>query len=312
MGKLRYTDLKQNPKALLAHTGLKPDEFEALAVFFDQAWRHYIEHYTLEGKPRARQSRGRKNETFATVEDRLLFVLIYLKTNPLQEVLAAAFGLRQPHGSAWLKVLLPILERALDKADALPERTGERLARAVADKKKVLIDGTERPIQRPIDDETQREYYSGKKKRHTIKNVVLAAADKRVLYLSQTYEGPVSDKRVADEEALDFGTRDPELDEVLLLLQDLGFQGYAPAGVVVVQPMKKPRGGKLTAEQKASNRAISSQRVVVEHAIGGVKIWRIVKEVIRSWCHRLRDQVMYLACGLHNFRLACRAGPIQN
>ena len=52
MGKLRYTDLKQNPKALLAHTGLKPDEFEALAVFFDQAWRHYIEHCTLQGKPR--------------------------------------------------------------------------------------------------------------------------------------------------------------------------------------------------------------------------------------------------------------------
>ncbi len=163
MGKLRYTDLKQNPKALLAHTGLKPDEFEALAVFFDQAWRHYIEHYTLDGKPRARQSRGRKNETFATVEDGLLFVLIYLKTNPLQEVLATAFGLRQPHACSWLKLLLPILEQALSRAKALPERESERLARAVADKKKVLIDGTERPIQRSIDEETQKEHYSGKK-----------------------------------------------------------------------------------------------------------------------------------------------------
>ena len=163
MGKLRYTDLKQNPKTLLAHTGLNPDEFEALALFFAQAWRHYIGAYTLDGKPRARQSRGRKNETFATTEDRLLFVLYYLKTNPLQEVLGAAFGLRQPHASTWLKVLLPILEHALDKADALPERASERLARAVADKQKVLIDGTERPIQRSIDDETQKEHYSGKK-----------------------------------------------------------------------------------------------------------------------------------------------------
>ena len=122
MGKLRYTDLKQNSKTLLAHTGLNPEEFEALALFFDQAWRHYVGAYTLEGNPRKRQSRGRKNETFATTEDRLLFVLYYLKTNPLQEVLAAAFGLRQPHASAWLKVLLPILEGALDKADTLPER----------------------------------------------------------------------------------------------------------------------------------------------------------------------------------------------
>ena len=163
MGKLRYTYLKQNPKTLLTHTGLNPEEFEALCVFFDQAWQHYIDAYTLDGKPRARRSRGRKNETFATTEDRLLFVLYYLKTNPLQEVLAAAFGLRQPHASAWLKVLLPILEGALDKADALPERAGERLARVVAEKQRVLIDGTERPIQRSIDDETQREHYSGKK-----------------------------------------------------------------------------------------------------------------------------------------------------
>ena len=138
-----------------------------------------------------------------------------------------------------------------------------------------------------------------------MKNVLLADPEKRILYLSQTYEGTVADKRVADEEDLEFG-------KTLELLQDLGFQGYKPKGVVVIQPMKKPRGGQLTDEQKQANRAKSRERVVVEHAIGSVKIWRMVKEVIRSWSHRLRDQVMYLACGLHNFRLACRADPIQH
>ena len=141
-------------------------------------------------------------------------------------------------------------------------------------------------------------------------NVLIAAPDKRVLYLSQTYEGSVHDKRVVDEEALDFGA-DHEHGRTLELLQDLGFQGYAPKGVVVIQPMKKPRGKELTDEQKQANRAISRARVVVEHAIGGVKVWRIVKEQIRSWCHRLRDRVLYLACGLHNFRLKCRAHPIR-
>lgn len=135
-------------------------------------------------------------------------------------------------------------------------------------------------------------------------NVLLAAANKRILYLSQTYEGSAHDKRVADEEDLEFG-------KTLELVQDLGFQGYKPKGVVVLQPMKKPRGGELTAEQKQANQAISRQRVVVEHAIGGVKVWRMGKEQIRSWCHRLRDRVLYLACGLHNFRLQCRAGPIR-
>ena len=140
--------------------------------------------------------------------------------------------------------------------------------------------------------------------------MLIAAANKRILYLSQTYEGSVHDKRVADEEDLEFGADDPRR-ETLELLQDLGFQGYKPKGVVVVQPMKKPKGGQLTDAQKQSNQAISRQRVVVEHAIGGVKIWRMVKEQIRSWCHRLRDRVMYLACGLHNFRLQCRAVPIR-
>jgi len=161
MEKLRYTNLRENPKALLAHTGLKPDEFEALAVFFDQAWQRYISAYTLEGKSRKRQNRGRKNETFSSREDQLLFVLYYLKTNPLQETLATAFGLHQPHACLWLKLLVPLLEQVLEKADCLPER--EHLAWAVSEKQRVLIDGTERPIQRSLDYEVQKEYYSGKK-----------------------------------------------------------------------------------------------------------------------------------------------------
>lgn len=163
MGKLRYTELRENPTALLAHTGLKPEEFETLCQPFGEVWQGYIRYYTIEGKPRQRQSRGRQNETFSSVEDQLLFVLYYLKTNPLQEVLAAAFGLRQPHASTWLKLLLPLLEQTLSRVQALPERHSERLARAVANKKRVLIDGTERPVGRSTDYETQKEHYSGKK-----------------------------------------------------------------------------------------------------------------------------------------------------
>jgi len=138
-------------------------------------------------------------------------------------------------------------------------------------------------------------------------NVLVADPRRRILFLSATYEGSAHDKRIADEAVLDFGGGKP-----LELLQDLGFQGYAPAGAVVLQPVKKPRGGELSAAQKQSNRELSRQRVVVEHAIGGVKTWRIVKEQIRSWCHLLRDRVLYLACGLHNFRLRCRASPIRS
>jgi hypothetical protein len=174
MNKLRYGDLATKDKALLAHTGLTSDEFERLCPFFEAAWQRYIRAYTFEGKPRQRESRKqRANAVFATPEDRLLFVLYYLKTNPLQEVLASAFGLRQPHASFWLKLLLPRLKEALCKAQSLPERKSEHFYRTLEGHSCVLIDGTERPVRNvrwgapPIT--RPKRSITVVKKRHTIK-----------------------------------------------------------------------------------------------------------------------------------------------
>jgi len=68
--------------------------------------------------------------------------------------------------------------------------------------------------------------------------------------------------------------------------------------------MKKPKGEQLIEEQKKDNKAKSSVRVVVEHAIGRIKSCRIVKDKIRLWKPRIKDKVMQLCCGLHNFRLS--------
>lgn len=163
MKKLRYTDLASNQKRLLALTGLKPTEFEALCLFFDQAWQGVFRYKTLEGKPRRRQSTPRKNSTLPTPQDKLLFVLYFLKTNPLQEQLGTHFAMPQSQVSFWLSRLLPTLEQALTRAECLPERKSEQLARAVADQKRLLLDGTERPVLRSSDHETQKEHFSGKK-----------------------------------------------------------------------------------------------------------------------------------------------------
>jgi hypothetical protein len=66
-----------------------------------------------------------------------------------------------------------------------------------------------------------------------------------------------------------------------MLYQDTGFQDFALKDVIIIQPKKKPRGGKLTDAEKAENRRISSIRMRIEHAIGGVKRYRIVKDKIR-------------------------------
>lgn len=138
--------------------------------------------------------------------------------------------------------------------------------------------------------------------------MLLATEAKRIVFLREPVEGSASEKRLADAEALVFG---PAGSAVMEVLAEVGFPGYAPEGASVVRPHKKPRGGALTVEQQEGNRQKARARVVVEHAIGGVEVWRMVKEQVRSWLHQVRDQVMDLACGLHNVRLTCRAGPIQ-
>jgi hypothetical protein len=117
--------------------------------------------------------------------------------------------------------------------------------------------------------------------------------------LSATYEGKANEKSLADLAGY-------RLPPGSCLYQDLGFQGFVLAGVTIVQPKKKPRGGELTPPEKATNRRISSIRIRIEHAMGGVKRYRIVKDKIRLLKDWIRDTVMETCCGLHNFRLPYR------
>lgn len=165
MKSLSYQAIKDKPHKVLSHTGLKASEFETLLESFSERWHHYISHYTLEGKVRQRKvHKVRSNGILPTAADKLLFILYHHKTNPLQETLATVFGMEQPHANQWLKLLKPILQDTLVRQGVVPERNAERLNRVLQEVDKVLIDGSERPIQRSGDAETQREDFSGKKK----------------------------------------------------------------------------------------------------------------------------------------------------
>jgi len=118
-------------------------------------------------------------------------------------------------------------------------------------------------------------------------------------FLSDTSEGTVPEKRLA-ELAGDTRARGSCLD------QERGFQGLTREGITIIQPQKKPRGGELTPPETAHNREISSVRIRMEHAIGGVKRYRMVKDKIRLLRDGIRDAVMETCCGLHNFRLQYR------
>lgn len=135
------------------------------------------------------------------------------------------------------------------------------------------------------------------KKTHSVKNDLLCTASKRILWLSKTYDGSVHDKKIVDEQPLCLPTG-------VRLWQDTGFQGHKPKNVTVKMPAKKPKGKQLSDAQKQENRKISSFRILVEHAIGGVKKCRIVKERFRCRKFGFDDLVMLIACALHNFRMS--------
>jgi hypothetical protein len=160
-------------------------------------------------------------------------------------------------------------------------------------------DGTERPIQRPKDPEEQQEYYSGKKKRHTLKHLLVMTEVCQMCFLSPPCEGKTSDISLAE-------VAGPTLPPGSCLYQDKGFQGFFLPGSTIVQPKKTPRGGGLTPPEQETNRRISSSRMRIEHAIGGVKRDRIVKDTIRLLKDGIQDPVMDTCCGLHNVSLLYR------
>jgi len=205
--------------------------------------------------------------------------------------------------------LLPLLDQTLGFAHMRPKRGKGRSLEEILEEFPELkelgitLDGVERAKRRPKDPSSQKSEYSGKKKRHTKKNVIIVAPKtRRILFLSHTRDGTVHDKRIIDEEELT--CNNPTISGCT----DSGFQGFEMGSLKLVMPKKNTKLHKLSDSDKEQNRAISSCRVVVEHAIAGIKINRSVQDVYRNMTDGINDLLMSVACGLHNTRVAHRQG----
>jgi hypothetical protein len=236
---LTYTTLKDRPREFLAATGLTHAEFVLLLPAFAAAYAaFYPLDKTWQGKVRQRQVGGGAKGILSQLEDKLLFILVYQKTNPLQTMHGLQFNLSQPQSNYWIHRLLPVLQRALAALDMAPERDASRVATsplALEGAPAGALDGTERRRQRPTDASQQTAHDSGKKKTHTDKNLLLVNAyTSKVVYLGPTVAGKMHDKKAADEAQIAYPVN-------ATLDKDTGFQGYEPAGVLTQQPKKSPK-----------------------------------------------------------------------
>jgi Helix-turn-helix of DDE superfamily endonuclease/DDE superfamily endonuclease len=236
---LNYNKLKDKPREFLAATGLTLLEFACVLPAFQQAYETtYPPDLTYEGKTRQRRAGGGAKGTLSSFEDKLLFILVYQKTNPLQVMHGLQFELSQAQAHYWIHRLLPVLQRALRDMGQAPERDAHRVetsALALAGAPHLAVDGTERRRQRPRDAATQKEHDSGKKKTHTDKNILLINAHtSKVVSLGPTLPGKTHDKKAVDEASVAYRTN-------TTLDKDTGFQGYEPGGVLTTQPKKSPK-----------------------------------------------------------------------
>ena len=169
-----YAGLKDNPRQFLAITSLTVTEFHSLLPMFREVYdSHYPATLTQSGQARQRRVGGGRKSHLATLEDKLVFILMYQKTYPIQSVQGLAFGLSQPRANELIQELTPFLNEALKRLGYAPERDSQAFSKSAATpaapRPTLQIDGTERRRQRPQNADKQAQHYSGKKKRTPIK-----------------------------------------------------------------------------------------------------------------------------------------------
>lgn len=295
-------------------TGLSISQFETLLETFSTVYQERRQRaYETEraAGTRQRQPGGGAKGKLPTLADKLLFVLYYYKVYPTFDVLGTQFKMARSKAHTNLYKLSAVLYATLVRLEMLPYRefkTPEDLKTALRGVEQIIIDATERAYRRPQDDATQREHYSGKKKRHTLKNTVISTVDKVILFVGRTFTGHNHDYTMLKAEL------PPEEDwfSDLQVWVDLGYLGITTdyAGDQINIPTRKPRKSKsnpepqLTPKQTATNRAISQIRIFVENAIGGIKRYNILVHRFRNHKENFEDDVIGICAGLWNFSLA--------
>jgi hypothetical protein len=215
-------------------------------------------------------------------------LLVYYRTYVPHTFLGFLFGLDDSNVSRSNRRLEPLLAGIF----RIPER---KVVLTSEEIKELFFDRTERPAARPV--RGQQRFYSGKKRRHTLKTQVVAVRVRkrsrrdrrrvRIVAVSPTFAGSIRDKKVFDRA------------RVVIPGDATGYGDTAYLGTGLRTPRRKPRGGSLPPRQRAGNRRAGRKRIAVEHGIGKLKVWRIAGERGRN-PRRRHTLMMKNVAGLHN------------
>jgi hypothetical protein len=273
-------------------TGITPEAFDRLLAELEP---RYQQADTKRKTRRTRQRKPGAGRKFALpLADRLLMLLMYYRTYTTHAFLGFLFGVDDSSVCRNINPLQPLLAGIF----RIPER---RIELEPDEIRELFFDATEQAIPRPT--RGQKRFYSGKKRRHTLKHQVVVVRRRkrpgrggqprrvRIAAVSRAFPGKTHDKKIYDATGAVCPPGVPRTGDAAYL------------GTGLRTPTRRPPKGQLTARQKAGNRRAPRRRIVAEHGIGKMKVWRIASERYRNPRRRHTLTIKNVA-GLHNLMYA--------
>ena len=301
---LNYDRLSKKPLLFRSFTGLELSEFDAICQEIESKYpEHEIKRLSKRTNRKEQRTRsiGAGRHFKHSVKDRFLMLLVYYKLYITHTLSGFLFDLDQSNVHRDIRYMEPVVKSCIPLPQKLYNIT--RRLRTVEEVEiyfpglKAFIDSTEQEIQRPKNKRKRKNYYSGKKKRHTVKTEYMVNKKGNILYKSKYKKGKQHDYSVYKDER-------PITPSQVENYYDLGYYGIKKdfPDLKTVLPIKKKRNTELTKKEKRYNKKHSRQRVIVEHTICRIKKFGIMASRYRNRLKRY-DRMSDIVSGLVNYRI---------
>jgi len=304
MKQFNFNTLSKTPFKFYRYTGLSVGEFFVLADKIEPLWQE-AERKRLSRPNRQRAIGGGRKYHLELLEDKMFLVFVFYRLYLNHDFLGFLFGFDGTNAGKLIKRVEPILAKKfklpeIKRISPKPISNLEQLREICPDIDEIIGDATEQEIPRPKDKRKRKKYYSGKKKRHTIKTQIFIERNSgQILEVSPPVPGSIHDYKLFKRTKA--GERLPK-DKPCHF--DKGYQGakkdYPDLNLFI--PKKANRWHKLFKKDKAQNKALNRIRVKVEHSILKCKRFKVLAQTYR---HSLKDyfQRFQVIAGIINFQL---------
>ena len=297
---MSYARLSKRPLLFRSFTGLEISEFDSIYVDIESRYSKYQRKRLSERKRQRSIGAGRPFKL--KTKERFLMLLVYYRLYITYTLSGFLFDLDQSNVCRDICMLEPLIKLSVPLPRKLYKRT--RRARTIDEVEeyfpgfKAFIDSSEQEIPRPKNRRKRKSYYSGKKKKHTVKTQYMVNSEGIILHKTGHDHGRIHDYEIFKNK---HPTTPPQVKSVL----DLGYLGVQndfPTVKSVLPFRKKRKKGELSDEERAYNRKHSQLRIIVEHAICRIKKFGIMGTKFRNRLKRY-DHASDIVSGLVNFRI---------